>query len=576
MTDMRRLQGALGAARAHLLARRCPEGYWEGRLSSSALATAAAVSALSLGDQERDTTLIGRGIAWLCDTQNGDGGWGDTPDSPSNLSTTLLGLSALTLAQRPSERALTAARAYVSRNGGGNPAQIAAAVERTYGQDRTFAAPILMNCALAGIVRWDGLADLPFELAVLPRAAYGLLGLQMVSYALPALIAVGLSIERHTARSQSARDVFRRLCEPAVRRRLAALQPAHGGFLEATPLTAFVGMAMIGAVGPGDAVARRCLSFLRRSARPDGSWPIDTNLAVWVSSGACNALSAAGGIDPAEAARIRTWLARQQSETVHQFTGARPGGWAWTHLPGGVPDADDTAGAVLALLGTQQGHGVERGIKWLLGLQNKDGGWPTFCRGWGRLPFDRSSPDIAAHAVRALLGFSQSAPDPRIGRACRRAARRGVKYLARVQQANGSWLPLWFGNQAVPGRGNPVLGTARVLMAWAQAAPGAREAELGLQYLIGARNADGGWGGAPGVASSVEETALAVTALTCFPSRDREVLARGVEYLIRRVEDGSWVDAKPIGLYFASLWYSEDLYPPIWTVEALGRVAAML
>lgn len=576
MTDIRRLQGALGNARAHLLARRCPHGYWEGRLTSSALATAVAVSALSLGDGQRDAEPIGRGVAWLCNTQNGDGGWGDTPDSPSNLSTTLLGLSALVLAGRPAERALTAARAYVSRNAGGSPAQIAAAVERIYGADRTFAAPILMNCALAGIVRWDSLADLPFELAVLPRAMYGVLGLQVVSYALPALIAVGLSIERHTARSQSARDVLRRLCEPAVRRRLAALQPSHGGFLEATPLTAFVGMAMIGVAGPDDAVVRRCLGFLRSSMRPDGSWPIDTNLATWVSSGACTALSIAGGFDSAEAARLREWLAGQQSGSVHQFTGARAGGWAWTHLPGGVPDADDTAGAILALLGTPQGHGAERGIRWLLGLQNKDGGWPTFCRGWGRLPFDRSSPDITAHAIRALLGFSRSAPDPRIGRACRRAARRGVKYLARVQQADGSWLPLWFGNQAVAGKSNPVLGTARALVAWAEAAPGAREAELGLQYLIGARNDDGGWGGARGVASSVEETALAVTALTCFPSRDREALARGIEYLIRRVENGSWVDARPIGLYFASLWYAEDLYPLIWTIEALGRAAAIL
>ncbi len=39
---------------------------------------------------------------------------------------------------------------------------------------------------------------------------------------------------------------------------------------------------------------------------------------------------------------------------------------------------------------------------WLLDLQNRDGGWPTFCRGWGTLPFDRSSCDLTAHALRAL------------------------------------------------------------------------------------------------------------------------------------------------------------------------------
>lgn len=44
----------------------------------------------------------------------------------------------------------------------------------------------------------------------------------------------------------------------------------------------------------------------------------------------------------------------------------------------------------------------------------------------------------------------------------------------------------------------------------------------------------------------------------------------GLEYLVRRIEDGSWTVPAPVGLYFSSLWYSEKLYPIIWTVEALG------
>ena len=45
---------------------------------------------------------------------------------------------------------------------------------------------------------------------------------------------------------------------------------------------------------------------------------------------------------------------------------------------------------------------IEKGIEWLLSLQNADGGIPTFCRGWGKLPFDRSSPDITAHLLLAF------------------------------------------------------------------------------------------------------------------------------------------------------------------------------
>src|SRR4029450_5181435 len=128
-----------------------------------------------------------------------------------------------------------------------------------------------------------------------------------------------------------------------------------------------------------------------------------------------------------------------------------PGGWAWTDLPGGVPDADDTSGALLALshLGETDSIKVldaaENGIRWLLGLQNRDGGWPTFCRGWGALPFDRSAPDITAHVLRALraadyapLWESSEGRSPRV----RRAIDRGFTYLARPQRSDGAWLPL--------------------------------------------------------------------------------------------------------------------------------------
>ncbi len=48
------------------------------------------------------------------------------------------------------------------------------------------------------------------------------------------------------------------------------------------------------------------------------------------------------------------------------------------------------------------------GLIWLLALQNRDGGWPTFCRGWGVLPFDRSGADLFSrgrdlHPATALL-----------------------------------------------------------------------------------------------------------------------------------------------------------------------------
>ena len=121
------------------------------------------------------------------------------------------------------------------------------------------------------------------------------------------------------------------------------------------------------------------------------------------------------------------------SARQHPYTNAAPGGWAWTDLPGGVPDADDTAGALLALHNLGDIDATVRsaalaGIRWLLDLQNRDGGMPTFCRGWSAMLFDRSSPDLTAHAVRAWSVWLEELPAeaPRL----RRAMARAVSFLA--------------------------------------------------------------------------------------------------------------------------------------------------
>lgn len=593
-----RLVDAHRAASAHLLALQRPEGYWEGRLSSSALSTATAVSALSVARHASDAPLIAGGLQWLARTQNTDGGWGDTPDSPSNLATTLLGLAAFHLAREalgglPAELAGASktAQGYVDRMAGGSAPARVAAISRIYGADRTFAVPILVNCALAGLVPWEAIPGLPFELAALPRGLYPVLRLHVVSYALPALIAIGVLLHRRAASDNPAAGALRRRLEPMALRKLAALQPDHGGFLEATPLTAFVGMSLLslGASSadrcPGGPVAGRCLEFLRASVRADGSWPIDTNLSVWLTTGAATALCAGGRVPGFDAARTRRWILERQLRAVHPYTGAAPGGWSWTHLPGGVPDADDTSGALVALqalarapgttagdrqtgVGSEVAAALQAGARWLLGLQNSDGGWPTFCRGWGQLPFDRSSPDITAHAIRAL----RAAGDPA---RCGPAIDRGLRFLTRAQRPDGAWVPLWFGNQHAPGQANPVYGAARVLLALSDETcdPGARN---GIQYLVDAQSADGGWGGDRGVPPTVEETALATGALAAWAHlpEARAAMHRGAHWLAERVEQGSWTRPAPIGLYFASLWYSEDLYPVVWTVEALGRVLA--
>ncbi|HEX7375839.1 MAG TPA: prenyltransferase/squalene oxidase repeat-containing protein, partial [Pirellulales bacterium] len=414
-------------------------------------------------------------------------------------------------------------------------------------------------------------------------------------------------------------------------------------FLEATPLTSFVVLSLVGAGEAEHPVVRRGIEFLLRSVRDDGSWPIDTNLATWVTTLAVGALNnhvrlavardaedglpspsprywtaweghppcppvahgeltASCPVDeslpPVDAHRIVDWLLSQQYRTIHPYTNAAPGGWAWTDLSGGVPDADDTPGALLALwslAGPAAAPSAAAGAAWLLDLQNSDGGIPTFCRGWGLLPFDRSSADLTAHTLRAWSVWYDHLPalQARIDRAARRAWR----FLAQAQRPDGAWAPLWFGNQHLATEENLTYGTSRVLLALASV----REAFLPVEvattrilnasrWLLAGQNADGGWGGGDATPSSLEETALAVEALcavrqctldvvkdalTKLPSERgvRVSIDRGLGFLIERTQCGRQFDPAPIGFYFAKLWYYEKLYPIVYSLAAAGRAS---
>ena len=288
------------------------------------------------------------------------------------------------------------------------------------------------------------------------------------------------------------------------------------------------------------------------------------------------------------------WLLAQQYRDVHPFTNAAPGGWAWTDLPGGVPDADDTSSALIALkamlsdapqrsqssaentqkqtLRTSASSAVNSSIipaiRWLLDLQNRDGGIPTFCCGWGALPFDRSTPEITAHALLAWWTWIDELPDELQKRVVA-ATERALAYLEKNQAADGSWLPLWFGNEHTPDEMNPVYGTAQVLNHLGGhsdlSARAAKLIQTGLRYLQSAQKPDGSFGGDAASPASIEETAVALHALCLSGSPPSAAL----QWLLTATREGTHFPSAPIGLYFARLWYHERLYPVIWTLQAL-------
>src|SRR5438874_960039 len=143
MVSPERLAAAYEKARAALLAERHADGYWLGELSSSALSTATAISALSLVGGH--TGLVRSGLRWLSEHQNAGGGWGDTVKSLSNISTTMLCRAAFHISNSAADSTepLHRADAWLAEHYGPTPAEHAEAVRRRYGKDRTFSVPIL-------------------------------------------------------------------------------------------------------------------------------------------------------------------------------------------------------------------------------------------------------------------------------------------------------------------------------------------------------------------------------------------------------------------------------------------------
>lgn len=583
---------AHGNAVNTLLGERESGGYWIGELSTSALSTATAIVALGSVDSAKYHSEIEAAVAWLAWNQNEDGGWGDTTRSFSNISTTLLCWSALVrFGNSETQSAERAGREWVREYVGTLDAgRIAETVKARYGKDRTFSVPILMLCAICGTLGdngWKWVLRLPFELAWFPRTWFAAMRLPVVSYALPALIAIGYArYQQCRIRKEGKRWSF---FWPRISALLEEIQPSSGGFLEAAPLTSFVTMALVAAGEENHPVVTRSVDFLLDSVRDDGSWPIDTNLATWSTTLSVKALSSPsqeGWVKNLtlfdSAPDVLDWLLGQQYRIRHPFTDSPPGGWAWTDLPGGVPDADDTPGALLALSHLRSERRKEEilasatsGIRWLLDIQNRDGGIPTFCRGWGALPFDRSSPDLTAHTLRALQSWFPELPRL-MQQEVAQAQDRALQYLRREQRDNGSWVPLWFGNQhRLRDEENPTYGTSMVIRALDELGS-FPEADHGAKWLLESQNKDGGWGsGRDETPSTVEETSLAISALA-FRCEASGAVSRGVVWLLEETKDGHEFEAAPIGFYFARLWYFERSYPIIWATEAFNRVKAAI
>jgi squalene-hopene/tetraprenyl-beta-curcumene cyclase len=316
---------------------------------------------------------------------------------------------------------------------------------------------------------------------------------------------------------------------------------------------------------------------------------------VWDTAIAAFAIGEAGFGDRASLQRCGDWLlgkeVREKGDWSIKRPNLEPSGWYFEFANEFYPDIDDTAMVLLALDHTKATDESawqdcrNRAVRWLLGMQSKDGGWAAFdadnkLNALNHVPFadhnamlDPTCPDITGRVLEALMRHGSRDTDEPI--------RKGVDFLVRHQESDGSWYGRW-------GVGY-VYGTCFALRGLQAAGESDREAHVlrGGEWLRSIQNADGGWGESCGSydkgsfvpgPSTPSQTAWAILGLIAGGDTTSSSIQKGVEYLCRtQKQDGTWEESLATGTGFPRVFYlNYHLYRQSFPLLALAGYSKAL
>jgi squalene-hopene/tetraprenyl-beta-curcumene cyclase len=318
---------------------------------------------------------------------------------------------------------------------------------------------------------------------------------------------------------------------------------------------------------------------------------------VWDTALTAHALLEVGGSDCEQRARSSLeWLRPLQVRDKIGDWGAsrpavRPGGWAFQYANPHYPDLDDTAVVVMAMdrasgsigdgLHDTYREAIDRGQEWILGLQSSNGGWAAFDADneyyyLNQIPFsdhgallDPPTADVTARCVSML---AQLGAKPRENE----AVDRGIAYLLKTQEKDGSWYGRWGMNY--------LYGTWSVLSALnaVRMEPSSPAMQKAVRWLVSIQNRDGGWGeggesyqldyeGYEPKPSTASQTAWALLGLMAAGEVDHPAVTAGIGHLMEtQAEDGFWNEARFTATGFPRVFYLRyhgySKFFPLWAL----------
>ena len=284
---------------------------------------------------------------------------------------------------------------------------------------------------------------------------------------------------------------------------------------------------------------------------------------------------------------------------VNVAPGTEPGGWFFEYANAWYPDVDDTAMVAMSLRrigGPANIAAAERGVRWILSMQNDDGGWAAFDKTKDRpiyefVPFadhnaiqDPSCPDITGRVLECLSWHGLSLDHP--------AIRRAVQYIETKQEREGCFFGRW-GVNYIYGTWQAVIGPIRCGVSrdasWIKRA-GA--------WVKSVQKADGSFGESansyenPSLKgqgpSTASQTAWAAMILQEIYGANDPDLQRAVEWLARTQltpadaadplknpdgdPAGSWCETEFTGTGFPKVFYLRyHMYRLYFPLMAMGR-----